>query len=217
MSELDVYTKFKKALESEDREACLKVAHSALESKDVGIVQLYTEVIARALNEMDLLDMATPEAIWHEHVRSSIVRSVLESSYPFVLEERKAKGKGKAVVICPTEEYHEIGARMVADFLVLLGYDVVFVGANTPLKSIIAGVKGSQPKIVALSITNVFNLLAARRVTDELLTARKTMKKKFTLVVGGSAFKSNPHMAKEMGADELVQSFEDLKTLGGGK
>lgn len=212
-----LYKQLIKYLESEDKEGAVRFILSKLESKELDIVTLYNELLTPSLNNMKC---EGPEeyCIWKEHVRSSIVRHIIESCYPHVLKEREDKygrtGKGqKVMVLCPAEELHEIGPRMVADFFTLLGFDVTFVGANTPRSSFLSAIDILKPKYVAISVTNYYNLSATRKTIQEL---RKQEHRDFQIIVGGHAFARNPDVYRELGADLLVQSFSELKKLKGG-
>jgi MerR family transcriptional regulator, light-induced transcriptional regulator len=129
------YSEFMKIIESENREALLKLTLSKLQNNELDIVCLYTEILAPSLNNM-IQGEKDKAFIWREHVRSSIIRTIIENCYPYVIKEREEKYKirtnKKIAVVCPSEEYHEIGARMITDFFTLLGYDSIFVGSNTP-------------------------------------------------------------------------------------
>ncbi len=207
---------FLKLAEAEDREKCVSWALEKVVSKELDILTLYSEILAPALNDMKCKDEEAAICIWKEHVRSSIVRTVIESCYPLVLKERAARGAKntgvRAVVVCPSEELHEIGARMVADFFTLCGYEVTFVGANTPLDDFLAAIEVVRPRYICVSVTNHYNLVAARKVITRI---RAKAGKDATIVVGGRAFRRNPETAREMGADLLLDSFEDIRKLGG--
>ncbi len=203
-------------LEKEDRGKSLEYVLDKLSNGEIDIVSLYRDILARSLNEMECNE---PEevCIYNEHVRSSIIRTIIENCYPFVLKERKEKvgdEKGdKVIVLCPPEELHEIGPRMVADFFTISGFDVTFIGANTPKKSILAAVSGIKPKYVAISVTNYYNLIATKRTIDDL---RKVIPQGTKIIVGGWAFSDNPSAYKEIGADKLLSTFEDIQKLAGG-
>jgi methanogenic corrinoid protein MtbC1 len=213
----EVYIEFLNALDQEDKEKAVEMVLKLLEAGEIGIVQLYTEVLAPALNTWECNEQDDPTCIWKEHVRSQTVRTILEIAYPYVLKERRKRGiqdKGVEVaVLCPPEELHEIGPKMVADFFTLAGYDVTFVGANTPTETLIASVRSVRPRYVAVSVTNNYNLVALRkaleRIKDELPDVTE-------IIVGGGAFNSNPGLAEEIGADRLLTTFEDIVALDGG-
>ncbi|UCC93337.1 MAG: cobalamin-dependent protein, partial [Thermoplasmata archaeon] len=193
----EFYVEFLEALDREDKERCVQLVVELLEAGDVGIVQLYTEVLAPALNDWECDEDADPTCIWREHVRSQIIRSILEISYPYVLKERRRRGvtdRGMTVaVLCPPEELHEIGPKMVADFFTLAGYDVTFVGANTPIETFIATVGAIKPRYVAVSVTNYYNLVALRKAMERI---RDVLPEETEIIVGGGAFDTKPGLAK---------------------
>ena len=207
---------FLEALDREDKERAVQLVMQLLETGEVGIVQLYDEVLTPAQNDWEC-DGDGETCIWREHVRSSIVRTIVEMVYPYVLKERRSRGvasKGASVVvICPPEELHEIGPRMVADLFHLAGYDVTFVGANTPIETIISGVARVRPRYVAISVTNPYNLIALRRTIERI---RDRLPEGTEIIVGGRAIEANPGLAEEIGADRVLGTFKDIEALDGG-
>jgi methanogenic corrinoid protein MtbC1 len=208
---------FLEALDREDKERCVQLVVQLLEAGEVGIVQLYTDVLGPALNDWECQEEEDASCVWREHVRSSIVRTILEVAYPYVLRERDAKGvprRGLTVaVLCPPEELHEIGPRMVADFFTLGGCDVTYVGANTPIDTFIAAVREIKPRYVAISVTNYYNLVSLRRAIERI---REVAPEGTEFIVGGRALEANPDLAREIGADMMLRSFEDIRDLPGG-
>ena len=115
-----------------------------LENKEISIIELYENVLTMALYDIDCQE-GDIECIWKEHVQTSIVRTIVELVYPYVLKEKEETKKDKVLVVCPTEEHHEIGAKMAHDFFLLQGYDSTFIGANTPLTVILAACEFVKP------------------------------------------------------------------------
>ena len=193
----EMLNEFKKYLYKEDKFGSLLFSNDKLEKNEVGIVDFYTKVLAPALNEM-VCD------IWVEHRRSSIVRSIIESCFKFVIKEKKEKhgnlNKGKVLVICPPEEYHELGARMAADFFELAGYDAVFVGANTPGYEFINSIKALNPVFVSISVSNPYNLFS----TKEIIRLIRKKAENIKILVGGLAFRTDNILFKKVGADYHV-------------
>lgn len=204
---------FRTLLEAERKDEAIEYALHLLESKEMDVVELYTQILTPALNRMtcDLADQSI--CIWKEHVRTAIVRTIVECCYPYVLEMRKRQDsvpKGTAVVMCPPEEYHDLGARMAADFYTVCGYDTIFVGSNTPYQDFYNAIDMIKPDVLAISVSNYYNLLATRRIIDELKNKKHVT---FPIVAGGHAFDQNPENCYKVGADRYVQTFEDIKKL----
>ena len=213
-----VYAEFRALLDAEDKEGCVNYALALLE-RGTGIVDLYENVLAPAAREAYCTVRERVLCIFEEHIRTSIIRTVLECCYPHLVKQRRSRigdaVRGKVVIVCPSEEYHELGARMTADFFTLCGFDVTFVGANTPQEQIVEAVGLLQPEYVGVSVTSPYNLVAARRTLRHLRDVRERIGGAYTIVVGGQAFHTNKRLAHDMGADALAQTYADVCALTG--
>ena len=207
------FQEFSKILASEDKEAALAYALALLQSDETGVVDLYTRILAPALNQMTCQEEDQRLCIWREHVHTAIIRTIVESCYPFVIAEKKKMNigdRGKAAVLCPPEENHELGARMVADFLTICGFETIFVGSNTPYEEFLNGVEILKPKLIAISVTNYYHIFVTKKIVADL---RSKMGDQVKIVIGGNAFDSNPEHVKAIGADFYSKSFEDIKNI----
>ncbi|MBU3193034.1 cobalamin B12-binding domain-containing protein [Clostridium algidicarnis] len=209
------YDEFLHMLDEEDKEGCVKFVLSKLESGKIDVINLYTKILEPSLNNMTCKLNEKTICVWKEHVRTSIVRTILECSYPYILKEINKNGikqdKGRLVVVCPPEEHHEIGALMAADFFLMNGFDTIYVGSNTPKEDFIKAIDYIKPKYVDISITNYYNLIAAKNIIQEI---KNTNKYQGEILVGGYAFNSNPDVYKQIGADRLLQTYQDIKSFG---
>ncbi|MFC1971676.1 B12-binding domain-containing protein [Chloroflexota bacterium] len=215
-----LYEQFISYLEKDDRFGCADFVLTRLQKNDLDIVTLYDEILAPSLRESFCREKQKAICIWEEHVRSSIIRTVIECCYPYVVKERDDKyrslPKGKVIVVCPPEELHEIGARMVADFFTLCGLDSMFVGANTPGAEILEAISYVKPKYVAISVSNFYNLVSARKMINSIRELREMTNAEFKIIVGGLAFEQNPCACDDAGVDLLLQDFKDIKNLSEG-
>lgn len=209
------YDEFMEVIESENREISLEFILSKLENDEIDIVSLYTKILAPCLNSM-VQNENDKAFIWREHVRSSIIRTIIENCYSYVIKERdekyKAKTNKKIAVVCPSEELHEIGARMITDFFTMLGFDSIFVGSNTPKEEFFEVLKVIELDYIAISVSNPYNLIAARKSIEKIREANPKVK----ILVGGNAFNHRNNSFKEVGADMYLQSFEDIMKLSEG-
>jgi methanogenic corrinoid protein MtbC1 len=209
----ELYTHFKSLLDKEDREGAVNYVIGLLQKEEVDIITLYEQIIGPAINEMTC-SIDGKWCIWKEHVRTSIAATVLGCCFPFVMKERRerqAGERGKVIIACPPEEYHEIGARMVADLFTLCGHEVTFIGANTPNLEVATAVELMSPRYLAISVSNSFNLFAAERTISSV--RRSVNGKHLTIIVGGSAFERNPNAWREIGADRLARTYADIAGL----
>ena len=210
-----ILQEFKGFFDNEDKENAVKYIISKLQSKEVDVIQLYSKILTPLLNNIqcDLKDKKI--CIWKEHVKTGIVRTIVECAYPYVIEKRDQlnnTNKGIAAVLCPPEEYHDLGARMVADFFTISGYETVFVGSNTPYRDFYNAVYAIKPSVVAISVSNYFHLITAKRMIEEL---KKAVDYDLKIVVGGYAFIGDEQAkTRQVGADFYARTYEDILNIG---
>ena len=208
------YLEFLKLLENEDKEKCVEYIILKLDRKEIDVRTLYTELLEPSLN-LFYCDAEDEElCIWKEHIRTSIIHTIIEICYPYLIKEKKERGiksnQIKVLVACPAEELHDVGAKMIADFFTLYGFDAIYIGANTPRTEFRDAINILKPKIIALSVTNYFNLMEAEKAIS-LIKEHTDFDGK--IIVGGLAFMSNPEIYKKIGADIFLENYKDIQKL----
>ena len=212
-AEITDYTAFRAALEAMDKPRCVQLARQLLEANAHDIVGLYTKILAPVLNSMTDSESGHPAAIWREHVRSGIVRTVIECCYPFVLAERAARqttaDKGKGVIVSPTDEFHELGARMGSDFFTLQGYEAIYVGANTPKAELLQGLALEKPAYVVINAVNFYNLFKIKKIVAEIKERLPGQR----ILASGNAFYHDPELFRQIGALAVIRTPDDIRQL----
>lgn len=211
------YQKFMKYLEKEDKENSVNYVMQLISGRDLDIVTLYDEILRPALYAIASNEKEQSITIGQEHIRTAIVRTIVECCYPFVVVERNLNfeadqlNKKRVVIYCPEDEYHEIGPRMVEDYFALTGFETLFLGGNTPRENLIELMEDLEPDYVAISVSNYYNIVPAKRSIEFL---RNKLKKVPKIIVGGYALENKKNVAEEMGADLYLKTFEEIKALG---
>lgn len=209
-----ILSEFKEFFENENKEQAVKYILSKLQAKKIDVIDLYSKILTPLLNNMKCKLEDKSISIWKEHVKTAIVRTIVECSFPYVLEKRNSMNlpeKGVAVVLCPPEEYHDLGARMVADFFMISGYDAIFVGSSTPYQDFYNAISVIKPSIIAISVSNYYNLIAAKKMIEEI---KEKANNPFKIVVGGYAFCDDAvNKSKAIGADYYANTYEDILHL----
>ena len=206
---------FKEYLESFNKDKALAFSLGLLSEGKITVPELYEEIIAPTLGSIVISREQEDNLIWKEHTMTNIARSVIECAYPFVLKEReqyKEQKPQRVMLLCPEEEYHEIGARMGADFYTIANYEVIFIGSNTPKENFFSAYNTLKPDIVSISITNYLNLVSLKKIIEEM---KEKIDKNVKIIISGSAFKTTKKTAADFGADALVSSFADIIKLRG--
>ncbi|MFW6298556.1 MAG: cobalamin B12-binding domain-containing protein [Bacillota bacterium] len=98
------------------------------------------------------------ECIWLEHQMTSIARTLIEMSYLYILKRGRKPLNRHALVVCPREEYHELGAVMGANMLAYYGFKTTYVGANTPVETMVNALETLDVDYLVLSVSNAFHL-----------------------------------------------------------
>ena len=198
------------ALQAEDKEQAVMLCMNALKEEKISVVDLYEMILspglASVVDEYPIIE----DLIWREHVRSGIVRTIIESAYPYILEQRKEPNGQKVIVLCPEFEEHELGARMVADFFRLEGFSATFVGARTPVNTIHKAIDIVQPNYLVISVTNFYNFVSVKKTIEDI---REKSTHDLTIVVGGRAISANPEAVEFVGADFELNGYEAIKEL----
>lgn len=210
---MNLYEELFGFLKLQDKENALNLCMKVLEEGSINIIDLYNDILAPVLNNIvDEYD-EDETLIWKEHVRSGIIRTIIENAYPYVIKEQKRqmkKDKGNVIVMCPRFEDHEIGARMATDFFTIAGYNSIFIGGNTPEQTMLKAIEDLKPKYISMSVTNYYNLIAAKKTIDLI---KMKFQQDIKFLVGGYAFSSQSGYYKDIGADMLVNSYQDILDL----
>lgn len=205
----DEYIRFTQYLDREDKPGAVAYIQKLL-LEGLAPAALFQDFLTPALSGWTCPIEDREACIWKEHARTAIVRTILEMAYPSVAEAKKAaKPVGKSViVVCPSEEFHEVGPLIVANYFELAGFEARYIGANTPKDDILSAVKILKPDYLALSVTSFYNVVQTRKVLEEVRRKHPGVK----LIIGGTAFL---HEGNRLAVphDHYLRSFADILAL----
>ena len=193
-----------------DAVGCLTLVEQSISTAE-DLKYFYLNIISPALYRVGHLWEVNIISVAEEHIATAIVGRIMAALYPrFALFETT---RGKAFVSAGPNEFHEIGARMVADFMEMDGWDVTYLGANTPVDMLLDTLKQHQPFVVALSVATVFNLGSARQIIRLIHEDHET--RNIKVLVGGFAFSGMPHLWQTIGADGYAADAESALHISG--
>jgi methanogenic corrinoid protein MtbC1 len=164
----------------------------------------YLDVICPVMYRIGLLWERNEISVAEEHVATAIVGRITAALYPRFANIEPSRGK--VVVTAGFNEFHELGARMLADFLEMEGWNVTYLGANTPNEELLAILKKHKPFMAALSIATVFNLDNACQAIEMIKGDDET--RGIKILVGGLAFNGMPRLWINFGADGYAADAE---------
>jgi methanogenic corrinoid protein MtbC1 len=195
------YQRYLNALLSGDRRSCVALVQEHLE-EGVALKSIYLDLIQRAMYMVGTLWERNAVSIATEHLASATTELVLAQVYPQLFAQ--AHKDRRAIIACVPGEYHQIGARMVADFFELHGWHGFSLGANTPCEALISMIHERDPDVVGLSMSLLFNRAQLEAMLEAITREFSTLE----LFLGGRAF-SGDGAGREC-REELMQRFPQL-------
>lgn len=199
--------KYVDLLINNQKKECITFCFKFLEENDNDIIKLYDQVLRKSLITVgDMVNKGQLD-IWSEHLSSSIVRSCIENCYLQVKSNVKKKIDKNVLIFCPKDEQHEIGALMVSDYFTMLGFNSFFVGAQTPETNIDLAIKNIKPEIVAISVSNFYNLSSIKHILDRI----KKWDENILVFIGGYAIQNNSLDYMQYTNVEIANSFLEIK------
>jgi methanogenic corrinoid protein MtbC1 len=138
----------------------------------------FVEVLAPALSEIGECWEAGELTVAQEHLATGTIRAALQT----LIADARASVRGTAVLACAPGEHHEIGLLMLAVLLRGDGWQVAYLGADTPLREAVSFAEQLGARIVCFSASTREH---ADRLTKAL--ARERVPEQIEVVVGGRA------------------------------
>jgi methanogenic corrinoid protein MtbC1 len=170
--------------------------------------EIYTAIFQPVLKETGRLWQENRATIAQEHYITGVIRQIMDQQHERIIATgRTTRQKKTVVAACAGEELHEIGIRMVGDFFEMDGWNLYYIGANTPAGSILDTVKEQKADVVALSITMPSRLPELRYLVRSLRADKDTAHVK--IIVGGFPFSIMPDLWKQVGAHAVAAGAED--------
>ena len=161
-------------------------------ARDGGLstVALYQMLLA-AQRRLGELWVSTTISVAQEHMASAVTQSIVARLYS---EIRGPRERGSVLLAGVEGELHALPAQFAADQLELDGWDVMFIGTNTPERGILDAVARHSPAVLALSTTMAFNLPR----TVALAKAARARFPTLPIVLGGRAIRGAGSLADEL-------------------
>ncbi|MBF9254404.1 cobalamin-dependent protein [Pontibacter sp. 172403-2] len=162
---------------------------------------IYLHIFQPVLYEIGRLWQHGKLTIAQEHYCTATTQLIMSQLHTHFFSTRK--NGFKLLATCISDELHEIGVRMVADFFEVEGWETYYLGANTPVDSILDTLHAQKPHLLLVSATmachvhHIIALITAIRA-DQALNDVKIM-------VGGNPFNAAPELWEETGADAYAK------------
>jgi methanogenic corrinoid protein MtbC1 len=193
------------ALVDGDPAAAAALVHAA-SADGLDVRTLYLHVLQPALYEIGRRWEEAEISIAQEHLATATTQSLMARLAERLGAELRPRRGRTALVACAEGELHSIGVRMVADFLEADGWDVLFVGALSPVGALAEMAAARGVDVVALSAS------LSERLPEVAAAVRAlaALDPRPLIAVGGQAFNGEPAAARATGADLYANNPEAL-------
>jgi len=178
-------------------------------AQGANLQDIYISIFQRTQYEIGRRWQEGQISVAQEHYVTEVTEQIMSQVFAGI--RHGAGYKGPLVITCVGNEMHEMGAKMVADFLELDGWDVSFLGSNTPHPDVISITKDRKAKVLMVSVTMAYNVKRVRSLikharADPALTDLK-------ILVGGNPFNSVEDLWRSIGADGFAKDAKDAVRL----
>lgn len=181
MVSTETYGEYLQQLLNGNRTECVKIFQHLLDLK-MPLDHIYENLIQKSMYDVGKLWETNKISVAAEHLCTALTENLLHLTYPLLFSAQQTRGK--AVISCSPNEYHQLGGRIVADYITYKGWDCRFLGANTPLDDLITYLSNEKPVFLGLSAGTALSL-------DNLKRDAEKIKQRFPdidIIAGGQAF-----------------------------
>lgn len=178
-----------------DEDEAMRIIKEAT-SMNVDLMSLLSDGFAQGNNEVGNLfesgKISLPELIFSTEVMRNVLYYAEEN---FKVESRKLKGK--VLIATVSGDVHEIGKGMVVSTMRSLGIEVIDIGREVSVETIIEKAEENNVTIIATSALLTSTLPEQRKLENKL--KEMGIRNKYVTMVGGAP--CSARWAKRIGAD----------------
>jgi MerR family transcriptional regulator, light-induced transcriptional regulator len=176
-----------------------KASQLVLDAVDnnVNVKDIYLHIFQPVQYEIGRLWQLNKISVAQEHYCTAATQLIMSQLYPYVFSSER-NGK-KLIATSVAGDLHEIGVRMVADFFEMEGWDTYYLGANTPIESILKTIREQKAQLLLVSATMAYHV---RAIADLIMAVKRDSRTaQVKIMVGGYPFNAAPDLWKTVGAD----------------
>lgn len=183
-----------------------------LMEQQVSMFDIYRDFLQRGMYEIGKLWEQNRIPVSVEHLAASAVQVVLARF--FSVDVLPPQHGPLVVVACIQNDFHDVGAMMIANVCESAGWRTLLLGANTPTQDMLRFIaeKDPLPDLLALSVT----LPANRTVLEQTLERLTGMFPQLRIVIGGQALAGEDPASRDEAAafrEHLTERFASVRYL----
>ncbi|MEJ2514630.1 MAG: cobalamin-dependent protein [Gammaproteobacteria bacterium] len=174
----------------------------------LSVESAYVDVLMPAQRELGRLWHAGELGIAEEHLVTHTTQRLMS-----LLAHRAPRAEANgytAVCASVLGNAHDIGIRVIADFLEIAGWRSIYLGADVPASELSAAVQYFEGDLLVLSAALPTQL---EHVGAATASVRRLENRDVKVMVGGLAFGDQPELWKTLGADGYAESASEAVDL----
>ena len=140
-----IYERYLGALIGGQRFVCHGIVQDLIQ-RNISLDELYLDLFQKSMYQVGALWESNQLSVSTEHLATAITESLMTLAYPLLFAQERTGNS--AIVACIAHEFHQLGAKMVADFMELAGWDSYFLGGNTPTGDILSLIAEKKPTVL---------------------------------------------------------------------
>jgi methanogenic corrinoid protein MtbC1 len=184
----------------------------------VSIADIYLDVLQPCQLEIGRLWQLNRISVAQEHYSTALTQRIISRLYPRIFSEAVPRIGRRAVAAAIGDELHEMGIRMVSDFLEMAGWDTLYLGANTPAEGISESCCDYNADLLCVSATISLHIGELKDLIEDVRRSKPGNWLK--IMVGGYPFNLDPELWKRVGADGYARNAKEavavaMKLTGG--
>jgi corrinoid protein of di/trimethylamine methyltransferase len=129
-----------------------------------------------------------------------------------LLKEDESQSKGKVVLCTVKGDLHDIGKNLVAMMLEGAGFEVIDLGVDTTVESLIKKIDEIKPDVLGLSALLTTTMPEMRKVIEELQA--NGIRDRISVMVGGAPVSAQ--FAQDIGADAFGKDAAEAVSVARG-
>lgn len=193
---------------SGDRHSAGKMVVEAVDN-GISVKDIYLNIFQSSLYEIGRLWQENKITVAQEHYFTAATQLIMSQLYPYISRTKKS---GKVLVATSvSNEQHEIGVRMVADFFEMDGWKTIYLGANTPSDGVIETITANRADLLLISATISSNIGEVVKLIKNVRSCSECREPK--IIVGGYPFGVDKELWKKVGADGQAENAENAVLL----
>lgn len=204
----ELFNKAKESIVDADEEKALSIISEA-KRQNINLLDLLLSGFGAGNQEIgdgfDRGDLSLPELIYAAELMKNVTNIILEMLDSDESKDSPFIPKGRVLIATVSGDVHDIGKGIVASTLRTAGFEVIDLGCEVPVETILEEAKKRNVDIIGTSALLTSTLVEQRNL--EKLLIKTGEKKNFITIVGGAP--CTPRWAKKIGAGGYSEDAVD--------